>query len=71
MNDSTPTTGIIPNIEVADDLNHQRGDLNEALLKTAINYLIGNSTSNETRSVQSSIREKEYGKSSIEIRNNL
>lgn len=71
LNDSTPTTGIIPNIEVADDLNHQRGDLNEALLKTAINYLIGNSTSNETRSVQSSIREKEYGKSSIEIRNNL
>ena len=60
LNDSTPTTGIIPNIEVADDLNHQRGDLNEALLKTAINYLIGNSTSNETRSVQSSIREKEY-----------
>ena len=71
LNDSTPTTGIIPDIEVADDLDHERGDVNEALLKTAINYLIGNIAGNETRSVQSSSNEKEYGKSSIEIRNNL
>lgn len=71
LNDSTPTTGIIPDLEVADDLNHERGDVNEALLKTAINYLIGNIAGNETRSVQSSSNEKEYGKSSIEIRNNL
>lgn len=71
LNDSTPTTGIIPNIEVADDLNHERGDVNEALLKTAIDYLMGNIAGNETRSVQSSSNEKEYGKSSIEIRNNL
>ncbi len=71
LNDSTPVTGIKPDIEVADDLNHERGDVNEALLKTAIDYLLGNAAGNETRSVQSSIREKEYGKSSIEIRNNL
>ena len=71
LNDSTPTTGIIPDIEVADDLNHERGDVNEALLKTAIDYLTGNIAGNETRSVQSSTNEKEYGKSSIEIRNNL
>lgn len=71
LNDSTPTTGIIPDIEVADDLDHERGDVNEALLKTAINYLVGNIAVNETRSVQSSSNEKEYGKSSIEIRNNL
>lgn len=71
LNDSTPTTGIKPDIEVEDDLNHERGDVNEALLRTAINYLIGNITGNETRSVQSSSNEKEYGKSSIEIRNNL
>ncbi len=71
LNDSTPVTGIKPDIEVADDLNHERGDVNEALLKTAIDYLLGNTAGNETRSVQSSIREKEYGKSSIEIRNNL
>ena len=71
FNDSTPTTGIIPDIEVADDLNHERGDVNEALLKTAIDYLTGNIAGNETRSVQSSTNEKEYGKSSIEIRNNL
>lgn len=71
QNDSTPTTGIIPDIEVADDLNHERGDVNEALLKTAIDYLMGNIAGNETRSVQSSSNEKEYGKSSIEIRNNL
>lgn len=72
LNDSTPTTGIIPDIEVADDLNHERGDTNEALLKTAINYLIGNnSVENNTRSLQFSDNEKEYGKSSIEIRNNL
>lgn len=71
LNDSTPTTGIIPDIEVADDLNHERGDVNEALLKTAIDYLMGNIAGNETRSVQSSSNEKEYGKSSIEIRNNL
>ena len=71
LNDSTPTTGIIPDIEVADDLNHERGDVNEALLRTAIDYLIGIIADNETRSVQSSSNEKEYGKSSIEIRNNL
>ena len=71
LNDSTPTTGIKPDIEVTDDLNHERGDVNEALLKTAIDYLTGNIAVNETRSVQSSSNEKEYGKSSIEIRNNL
>lgn len=71
LNDSTPTTGIIPDIEVTDDLNHERGDINEALLRTAIDYLIGNIADNETRSVQSSSNEKEFGKSSIEIRNNL
>lgn len=71
LNDSTPTTGIKPNIEVADDLNHERGDINEALLRTAIDYLIGNIAGNETRSAKSSSNEKEYGKSSIEIRNNL
>ena len=70
LNDSTPITGIKSDIEVADDLNHERGDVNEALLKTAIDYLTGNIAENETRSVQSS-NEKEYGKSSIEIRNNL
>lgn len=71
LNDSTPTTGIIPDIEVADDLDHERGDINEALLKTAINYLIGNVSGSDTRVVQSLSNEKEYGKSSIEIRNNL
>lgn len=72
LNDSTPTTGIRPDIEVADDLNHERGDINEALLKTAINYLIGNnSVGNNTRSIHTSDNEKECGKSSIEIRNNL
>lgn len=71
LNDSTPTTGIKPNIEVSDDLNHERGDVNEALLKTAIDYLIGNIAGSDTRSVQSLSNEKEYGKSSIEFRNNL
>ncbi len=71
LNDSTPTTGIKPDIEVADDLNHERGDINEALLKTAINYLTGNVAGSGTRTIQSSSDEKEYGKSSIEIRNNL
>ncbi len=71
LNDSTPITGIVPDIEVEDDLNHERGDLNEALLNTAINYLITgnkNSRSYDTRTING---EKEYGKSSIEIRNNL
>lgn len=72
LNDSTPTTGIIPYIEVADDLNHERGDVNEALLKTAINYLIGNNIAvSDIRAVQSSFNEKEYGRSSIEMRYNL
>lgn len=72
LNDSTPTTGIIPDIEVADDLNHERGDVNEALLKTAINYLIGNNIAvSDIRAVQSSFNEKEYGRSSIEMRYNL
>ena len=71
LNDSTPIVGIKPNIVIEDDLNHERGDVNEALLKAAINYLLGESIENETRSVQSSDTVKEYGKSSIEIRNNL
>lgn len=39
LNESTPTTGIVPDIYVEDDLEHQRGDTNEALLKAAIEYL--------------------------------
>lgn len=71
LNDSTPITGIRPNIVVEDDLNHERGDINEALLKTAIGYILGNSVENEVSSEQSTYKEKEYGKSSIEIKNNL
>lgn len=71
LNDSTPTTGIKPDIVVEDDLNHERGNINEALLNAAINYLLGNRVEKNIRSVQSSYKEKEYGKSSIEIRNNL
>lgn len=39
LNESTPTTGIAPDIYVEDDLAHRRGDTNEALLKAAIKYL--------------------------------
>ena len=73
LNDSTPTTGIRPNIIVEDDLNHERGDTNEALLKAAIGYILGygNDNDNQASLEQSSLKEKEYGKSSIEVRNNL
>lgn len=41
LNDSTPESGIPPTIRVDDDLNHERGDTREALLKTALEYLAG------------------------------
>lgn len=41
LNDSTPQTGILPTIRVEDDLNHERGEIKEALLKTALEYLTG------------------------------
>lgn len=72
LNESTPTTGIVPDIYVEDDLEHQRGDTNEALLKAAIEYLTGEipiGTVKE-RSV-SQPKMKEVGRSSIEIKNNL
>lgn len=72
LNESTPTTGIVPDIYVEDDLDHQRGDTNEALLKAAIEYLTGE-TPNEivkSRSV-SQPKMKEVGKSSIQIKNKL
>lgn len=71
-NESTPTTGIVPDIYVEDDLEHQRGDTNEALLKAAIEYLTGEIPSGtvKARSV-SQPKMKEVGRSSIEIKNNL
>lgn len=41
LNDSTPESGIPPTIYVDDDLNHERGDTREAMLKTALEYLSG------------------------------
>lgn len=74
-NESTPTTGIVPDIYVEDDLDHQRGDTNEALLKAAIEYLTGETlnTPNETAKSRSASQPKmqEVGRSSIEIKNNL
>ena len=70
LNDSTPVTGIVPDIQVQDDLSHQRGDTNEALLHAAINYLLGIKTDVNTRSTVAN-EEREYGKSSIQIKNNL
>lgn len=71
-NESTPTTGIVPDIYVEDDLDHQRGDTNEALLKAAIEYLTGEIQIGavKDRSV-SQPKMKEVGRSSIEIKNNL
>lgn len=71
-NESTPTTGIVPDIYVEDDLDHQRGDTNEALLKAAIEYLTGETQigSIKDRSI-SQPKMKEVGRSSIEIKNNL
>lgn len=71
-NESTPTTGIVPDIYVEDDLDHQRGDTNEALLKAAIEYLTGEIQIGavKDRSV-SQLKMKEVGRSSIEIKNNL
>ena len=69
LDEVVPASGIIPDIEVADDLEHERGDLNEALLSAAINYLLSGDKAPATRSASSG--EREYGKSSIEIRNNL
>ena len=70
LNYSTPVTGIVPDIQVQDDLSHQRGDTNEALLHAAINYLLGIKTDVNTRSTVAN-EEREYGKSSIQIKNNL
>lgn len=72
LNESTPTTGIVPDIYVEDDLDHQRGDTNEALLKAAIEYLTGE-TQNEATKARSVSQPKirEVGRSSIEIKNNL
>lgn len=70
LNDSTPGTGIVPDIQVEDDLNHKRGDTNEALLHAAINYLLGKKADVSTRSIGDH-GEREYGKSSIQIKNNL
>lgn len=72
LNESTPTTGIVPDIYVEDDLEHQRGDTNEALLKAALEYLIGEIPIGtvKDRSV-SQPKMKEVGRSSIEIKNNL
>lgn len=71
-NESTPTTGIVPDIYVEDDLEHQRGDTNEALLKAALEYLTGEIPIGtvKDRSV-SQPKMKEVGRSSIEIKNNL
>lgn len=66
--DSVPVSGIIPDIMVQDDLNHERGDTNEALLGTAINYL---TTGLCTLCQVEGRMEKEFGKSSIEIKNKL
>lgn len=41
VNDSTPESGIPPTILVKDDLNYERGDTREAMLKTALEYLSG------------------------------
>lgn len=71
LSDSTPITGIVPDIIVEDDLDHQRGDINEALLNAAINYLLNGNGIIKTHSLKSIRAEKEYGKSSIEIKHNL
>ncbi len=55
LNDSTPESGIPPTIPVNDDLNHERGDTREALLKTALEYLSG------TLPAKSSARQEETG----------
>lgn len=70
LNDSTPGTGIVPDIQVEDDLNHKRGDTNEALLHAAINYLLEKKADVSTRSIGDH-GEREYGKSSIQMKNNL
>lgn len=53
LNDSTPESGIPPTIPVNDDLNHERGDTREAVLKTALEYLSG------TLPAKSSARQEE------------
>lgn len=40
--ESTPINGIIPDIVVEDDRKVQRGDVNEALLRTALKYIQDN-----------------------------
>lgn len=40
LNDSTPVTGIEPDIYVEDDRMYKRGDTHEALLNAAIGYLL-------------------------------
>lgn len=55
LNDSTPESGIPPTIHVNDDLDHERGDTREALLKTALEYLSG------TAAAKSSVAREEPG----------
>lgn len=69
LNDSTPQTGILPTIRVNDDLNHARGDIREAMLKTALEYLSGTLTEksqliDETAETDYPIK---YGPSSIRM----
>lgn len=72
LNESTPTTGIVPDIYVEDDLDHQRGDTNEALLKAAIEYLTGETPHGAVKARSASQpKMQEVGRSSIEIKNNL
>lgn len=72
LNESTPTTGIVPDIYVEDDLEHQRGDTNEALLKAAIEYLTGETPHGAVKARSASQpKMQEVGRSSIEIKNNL
>jgi len=45
VRDSVPVTGLVPDVVIQDDLNHERGDLNEALLAGAVEFLTGISVS--------------------------
>ena len=65
--------GMEPDIYAEDDLNHELGDMDESMLATALRHISGDSCGNKAhRSERSGIRYPvEYGKSSIEIKNNL
>ncbi len=65
--------GMEPDIYAEDDLNHELGDMDESMLAAALRHISGDSCGSEShRSERSGIRYPvEYGKSSIEIKNNL